>query len=126
MNQPELEADPLHPGSRRNAIYRLGRERFTELVQGFNPEQLVAIKGTHKYLENVSNIIICMGTIMSLQSSISFRLTQHPELFDNIAFGILTIIGGYAGAVGSYYRSATREGISIISSRSTQLTKIDF
>lgn len=117
MNQPDREADLLRPWSRRNAIYRLGRERFTELVQGFNPRQLVAIKDTHKYLEKVSNIIICMGTIMSLQSSISFRLTQHPELFDNIAFGVLTIIGGYAGAVGIYYRSATREGIDIINKR---------
>lgn len=122
MIQPEQGADPLHPGSKRNEINRLGCESFTDLVSKFNPRQLTEILNTHKYLEGVSNVLIFIGTFLSLGSSVSFRLTQHPELlnFNSITFGALTLFGGYVGAVGIYNRNAFREGINIINSRLNQ------
>lgn len=119
MSQPDRRNNLFQPGSRRNEISSLGRERFTELTKRLSPIQLAAIKKTHEHLEEGSNIIIFTGTIMSVGSSFALRLTQNPELLDgnNIAFGVLTLIGGYFGAVGVYTRSAAREGISIINSR---------
>lgn len=115
MIDPNRESRYWGGNLRRFEIYRIGRERFSQLVQNLNPHQLGDLRIVHQNVEAKSNIMVGGGTIISLGTAVISGLSRDPE--NAVAFAIFSLAGAGLGAVGAYYRAAAREGLGIISRR---------